>query len=211
MKKIYFAFVVLLLTASAFSQGVTTSAIGGKVTDDLGEPLPGASVVAIHTPSGTKYGAATDFDGFYRIRGMRTGGPYKVTISYIGFENFEDSNVFLQLGDVQRISTQLGEQANALDEVVIVAQSGGVFDSGKTGAETNVSQRQVNTLPTISRDISDFARLTPQAKVTGDNQISIAGQNNRFNAIYIDGAVNNDVFGLAGSGTNGGQTGVSPI
>ncbi|MFT5736446.1 MAG: hypothetical protein ACI9SG_000787, partial [Maribacter sp.] len=69
MKKIYFAFVVLLLTASAFSQGVTTSAIGGKVTDDLGEPLPGASVVAIHTPSGTKYGAATDFDGFYRIRG----------------------------------------------------------------------------------------------------------------------------------------------
>ncbi|MFS4468838.1 TonB-dependent receptor [Maribacter sp. 2210JD10-5] len=211
MKKIYLAIVAIFMAATAFSQGVTTSAIGGQVTDETGEPLPGASVVAIHTPSGTTYGAATDFDGYYRISGMRTGGPYKVTISYVGFENFENANLYLELGDSRRISAKLGEKANALDEVVVTAQSGGVFDAGKTGAETNVSQRQVNTLPTISRDISDFARLTPQAKITGDNVISIAGQNNRFNSIYIDGAVNNDVFGLAASGTNGGQTGVSPI
>jgi hypothetical protein len=211
MKKMYFAIVAFLFTAVVFSQGVTTSAIGGQVTDETGEPLPGASVVAIHTPSGSTYGAATDFDGYYRISNMRTGGPYQITISYIGYEDFKNANVFLNLGDAQRISAQLGEALNALDEIVVVAQSSGVFDAGKTGAETNVSQRQVTTLPTISRDISDFARLTPQAKVSGDNVISIAGQNNRYNAIYIDGAVNNDVFGLAGSGTNGGQTGVSPI
>lgn len=211
MKKMYFAIVALLFTTIAFSQGVTTASIGGQVTDETGEPLPGASVVAIHTPSGTTYGAATDFDGYYRISNMRTGGPYQVTISYIGYEDYKNSNVFLNLGDTQRISTQLGEALNALDEIVVVAQANGVFDSGKTGAETNVSQRQVTSLPTISRDISDFARLTPQAKVSGDNIISVAGQNNRYNAIYIDGAVNNDVFGLAGSGTNGGQTGVSPI
>lgn len=211
MRKMYFAIFAFLTTAIAFSQGVTTSAIGGQVTDETGEPLPGASVVAIHTPSGSTYGAATDFDGYYRISNMRTGGPYKLTISYIGYVDYRDEKLFLQLGDAQRISVQLSEATNALDEIVVVGQSNGVFDSGKTGAGTNVSQKQVSTLPTISRNIADFARLTPQAQVTGDDVISIAGQNNRYNAIYIDGAVNNDVFGLAGNGTNGGQTGVSPI
>nr|WP_299340234.1 carboxypeptidase regulatory-like domain-containing protein [Allomuricauda sp.] len=211
MKKIYLAIAAILVSAMAFSQGVTTSSMGGKVTDNTGEPLPGASVVAVHEPSGTTYGAATDFDGFYRISGMRTGGPYKITISYIGFNEDIREGVFLNLGQTERISSQLSESATALEEVIIVAQTGGLFDSGKTGAETNVSSRQVNNLPSISRNIADFARLTPQAKVTGDDVISISGQNNRFNAIYIDGAVNNDAFGLAGNGTNGGQTGVSPI
>lgn len=211
MRKIYFAMAAFFMTAIAFSQGVTTSAIGGQVTDASGESLLGANIVAVHTPSGSKYGAITDFDGFYRIANMRVGGPYAITVSYVGFEDYSDANVILQLGDSKRINVKLGEASNALDEVIVVAQTSGVFDAGKTGAETNISQRLVNSLPTISRNISDFARLTPQAKVTGDNVISIAGQNNRYNAIFIDGAVNNDVFGLASSGTNGGQTGVSPI
>ncbi|QWX83382.1 TonB-dependent receptor [Cellulophaga sp. HaHaR_3_176] len=211
MRKLYFTIVGLLFTAVAFSQGVTTSAIGGQVTDETGEPLPGASVVAIHTPSGSTYGAATDFDGYYRVSNMRVGGPYKLTISYIGYVDYKKEDLYLQLGDAQRFSVKLGESANELDEIVITAQSNGLFDSGKTGAGTNVSQKQVSSLPTISRNIADFARLTPQAQVSGDDVISIAGQNNRYNAIYIDGAVNNDVFGLAGNGTNGGQTGVSPI
>ncbi|MEO0528730.1 MAG: carboxypeptidase-like regulatory domain-containing protein, partial [Bacteroidota bacterium] len=87
MRKLYFVIAALLFSAMTFAQGVTTSSMGGKVTDNTGEPLPGASVVAVHTPSGTKYGAATDFDGFYRISGMRTGGPYTVTISYVGFND----------------------------------------------------------------------------------------------------------------------------
>jgi hypothetical protein len=203
--------VVMLFTAAGFAQGVTTASINGQVTEANGNPLPGASIVAIHTPSGTTYGVATDFDGYYRISNMRTGGPYSITISYVGFKEFKDENVFLNLGDSQKISVSLSEDANALDEVVVTGQSSSIFDSGKTGAETRVSQRQVNTLPSLSRNIADFARLTPQAQVSGDDVISIAGQNNRYNAIYIDGAVNNDVFGLAASGTNGGQTGVSPI
>ena len=211
MKKFYLAIVAVLFSAMAFAQGVTTSALGGKVTDNAGEPLPGASVVAIHVPSGTTYGAATDFDGFYRISGMRTGGPYKITISYIGFNDDVREGVYLSLGQASRISSQMQESATALDEIVVTGTSTGVFDPGKTGAETNVSREQVNTLPSVSRNIADFARLTPQARVTGDDVISISGQNNRFNAIYIDGAVNNDAFGLAGNGTNGGQTGVSPI
>ncbi|MEM9362861.1 MAG: carboxypeptidase regulatory-like domain-containing protein [Bacteroidota bacterium] len=211
MKKFYLAFVAVLFSATAFAQGVTTSSLGGKVTDNTGEPLPGASIVAVHTPSGTMYGAATDFDGFYRISGMRIGGPYTITISYIGFEDDVIEGIVLSLGQSERISRQLSENSTALDEVVITAQANGIFDSKKTGASTSIDNRKVTALPNVSRSIADFTRLTPQAQIREDNEISIAGQNNRYNALYIDGAINNDVFGLAGSGTNGGQTGVNPI
>jgi len=214
MKNFYqfLCFIALMLfSAVGLAQGVTTASINGQVTEANGDPLPGANVVAVHTPSGTKYGVATDFDGYYRISNMRTGGPYRITISYVGFQEYVSDQVYLALGESQKISVSLSEDANALDEVVITGQANSIFDSGKTGAETKVSRTQVNTLPTISRNIADFARLTPQAKITGDDVISIAGQNNRYNAIYIDGAVNNDAFGLASNGTNGGQTGVSPI
>lgn len=211
MKKMYLAFATFLMVATAFSQGVTTSAIGGQVMDNLGEPLPGASIVAVHTPSGTKYGAAADFDGFYRISGMRIGGPYTVTISYVGFNDDVNEGIYLNLGQSERISRQLSESSTALDEVVVTAQNSGVFDANKTGASTTIDNRKVSALPNVSRSIADFARLTPQAQIRGDNEISIAGQNNRYNALYVDGAVNNDVFGLSDAGTNGGQTGVNPI
>lgn len=206
--------VALLFTTMSFAQGVTTSSLGGKVTDDTNQPLPGATVVAVHVPTGTKYGAATGDDGFYRISNMRTGGPYKVTISYVGFQDYVEENVFLGLGQAERISTSLSESATALDEIVISGSKNPIFNKNKTGAETNISRRQIETLPQTSRSIADFVRITPQAQLTeGDDgfSISLAGQNNRFNAIYIDGAINNDVFGLAGSGTNGGQTGVNPF
>jgi hypothetical protein len=202
--------VVMLFATVAFSQGVTTASIGGLISDSQGEPLPGANVVAIHTPSGTTYGAASDFDGYFRISNMRVGGPYTITITYVGYKEYSDTNVFLQLGDSKRINIKMIEDANALDEVIISYEGDGTAGN-KTGASTRVTTRQVNSLPSVSRNIADFARLTPQAKISGDDVISIAGQNNRYNAIYIDGAVNNDVFGLAANGTNGGQTGVSPI
>ena len=204
----------LFMSASAFAQGVTTAGINGRVLDNNSEALLGATVVAVHVPTGSKYGAITDEDGYYRITNMRSGGPYSITISYVGFNDYSQGDVFLQLGDSKRVSVTLAEENNALDEVVITTQRDNVFDSNKTGAGTTVTSRDIATLPTVSRGIADFARITPQAQITeGDDgfSISLAGQNNRFNAIYIDGAVNNDVFGLAGSGTNGGQTGVNPF
>jgi outer membrane receptor for ferrienterochelin and colicin len=206
--------VMLLVTSISFSQGVTTSSLGGQVTDNNGDPLPGANVLAVHLPTGSRYGAATDFDGFYRIPNMRSGGPYTITISYVGFEDFVQQDVYLRLGQAERVSTQMSESATALDEVVVVATRDGIFDSNKTGTSTNINQRAISTIPTVSRSIADFVRLTPQAQIsegTDGFSISLGGQNNRYNAIYIDGAVNNDVFGLAGSGTNGGQTGVNPF
>ncbi|MGC1516040.1 MAG: carboxypeptidase regulatory-like domain-containing protein, partial [Maribacter sp.] len=214
MKKMYFAIAVFLMTVSAFSQGVTTASMGGQITDEAGEPLPGATVVAVHTPTNSTYGVTTDLDGYYRISNMRASGPYTLAISYIGFKTFNQDNIFLQLGNTERISISLSEDTSVLDEVVVTGNRSGIFDSKKTGASTNISQQQITTLPTVSRSIADFVRVTPQAQIsegTDGFSISLAGQNNRYNAIYVDGAVNNDVFGLAGSGTNGGQTGVNPF
>ncbi len=204
--KVVFTLMLIALSSNIFAQGVTTSSMNGKVTDANG-PLPGANVVAIHVPSGTKYGSSTDFDGFYRMSNMRVGGPYQITITYVGYQEFKESNIYLNLGESRRLSVTLQESANALDEVVIV----GSATPEKDGAATKVGRKQIDALPTLSRSIADFARLTPQAQVNSNGAISISGQNNRFNSIYLDGAVNNDVFGLSSSGTNGGSTGVSPI
>lgn len=202
------------MTAMSFAQGVTTSSINGRVLDNNDGPLPGANIVATHVPTGSVYGAVTDFDGFYRITNMKSGGPYTLTISYVGFDDYTQDGFSLSLGESKRISTKMAESSNALDEIVITATNNGVFNSNKTGTETSISERDITTLPTVSRSVADFARVTPSAQLTEGNDgfsISLGGQNNRYNAIYIDGAVNNDVFGLAGSGTNGGQTGVNPF
>ncbi|MFT5890219.1 MAG: outer membrane receptor protein involved in Fe transport [Dokdonia sp.] len=216
MKKITLLSVITLffMTAMSFAQGVTTSSINGRVLDNTDGPLPGATIIATHVPTGSVYGAVTDFDGFYRITNMKSGGPYNLSITYVGFQDFKKEGFGLSLGESKRISTKMVESSNALDEIVITAQNNGIFNSNKTGSETSISERDINTLPTVSRSLADFARVTPSAQLTEGNDgfsISLGGQNNRYNAIYIDGAVNNDVFGLAGSGTNGGQTGVNPF
>ncbi|MEM0576243.1 TonB-dependent receptor [Flavobacterium polysaccharolyticum] len=196
-----------------YGQGNTTSSINGVVFDDDKDPqpLPGATILAVHTPSGTRYTTTTDFTGNYRISNMRVGGPYEITISYVGFKAYKDNDVNLQLGESKSVKVSLASESNQLKEVVVKASRDNTFNSKKTGSQTVVDSRKISALPSLSRNISDFARLTPQAQVRGDDVLSIGGQNNRFNAIYIDGAVSNDVFGLAANGTNGGQTGVSPI
>ncbi len=214
MKKL---FTLLLLSSISFAglwaQGSTSSSISGKVKDyDTKDGLIATAVVATHVPSGTIYGATTDDAGFFRIPGMRVGGPYTVQITYVGYETFTKENVYLNLGQNLKIDALLSTASIGLEEVVISA--GGLFDGTKTGAETVIDEEQINILPTVSRSIGDFTRLTPQSRTTEGNdgfELSFAGQNNRYNSIYIDGAISNDVFGLAGSGTNGGQTGVSPI
>ncbi|RDY57687.1 TonB-dependent receptor [Flagellimonas nanhaiensis] len=204
----------LTLLSFGYGQGVTTSSIGGRILDGDGEPLLGTNIKVTHLPSGTLYGGTTDFDGYFRVTGMRPGGPYRVEVSFMGFDDYVEENIFLQLGESYRINTQLNETTTALEGVVVTAQSSGVFNSNRTGAETNISNRLIQTIPAASRSIADFVRLTPQAQIREGNDgftVSLGGQNNRYNAIYIDGAINNDVFGLAGSGTNGGQTGVNPF
>ncbi len=204
-----------LFVGFLFGQGSTTASINGRITDTNGEPLIGANVLAEHTQSGSIYGNTTDVDGFFRIPGMRVGGPYKVTLSYTGFKDQVFEGIFLELGQTLKLDSKLDETATELQAVEVVASSSEIFDGNRTGQETVINEKSINTLPTTTRSIADFARLNPLVRVDNNNSdgfsLSIAGQNNRFNAIYIDGIVNNDVFGLAGSGTNGGQTGAGPV
>jgi outer membrane receptor for ferrienterochelin and colicin len=207
-------FFSVLFSATAFGQGATTAAINGQVTAQTGEGLPGATVLAVHKPTGSRYGTTTNEAGRYTLANMRVGGPYTVTVSFVGYEQAQESGILLQLGQRYQLNVQLRDQTTELEGVEVVANQYDVIDGNRTGASTVVSVDQINSQPTVTRSIGDFVRLTPQARIdeTSDGySISIAGVNNRLNAIYIDGAVNNDVFGLAGSGTNGGQSGVSPI
>lgn len=206
-------FVTLLLLLSShlvWAQGTTTAAMNGVVQDQSGSPLPGATVIAVHTPTNTQYVAATNAEGRYNIQNMRVGGPYTVRTSYVGYQEQRFDNINLALGQNFRLDLTISESTTTLGEVQITATQDKVINSDRTGAATNVSTEQLESLPTISRSLNDFTRITPQATTSGSG-ISFAGQNNRFNNFSIDGTVNNDVFGLSASGTNGGQTGVQPI
>ena len=210
--KMFFVLAVLIYAnPDVYAQGNTNSSISGVVYEKGSQTLPGASILAVHTPSGTRYSASTDGTGNFSISNMRVGGPYKITITFVGFSDFSENEVYLQLGENKTFKIVLAEQSNELQEVVVKAVRDNTFNSQRTGAQTVINSDKIKALPSLSRNIADFARLTPQAQLRGDDILSIGGQNNRFNAIYIDGAVSNDVFGLAANGTNGGQTGVSPI
>ncbi|WP_235337158.1 TonB-dependent receptor [Pontibacter korlensis] len=184
--------------------------MNGVVQDQSGVALPGATVIATHTPTNTEYIANTNTEGRYNFQNMRVGGPYTVRTSYIGYQDQLVQNINLALGQNYRLDLTLAESTTTLGEVQVTANQDKVINSDRTGASTNVSTEQIQSLPTISRSLNDFTRITPQASTAGQG-ISFAGQNNRFNNFSIDGTVNNDVFGLSASGTNGGQTGVQPI
>jgi len=194
---------------SGYSQ-VTTSGINGKVTAADNESLPGATVIAVHQPSGTQYGTVSNTEGRFTLMNMRVGGPYTVTVSFVGNSTKVYNDITLSLGSMADLQVKLEESATAIDEVIVSSTRGAAFSSERTGATTNITKDQVQAIPTISRGLKDFTKMSPLANTSGSGT-SFAGSNNRYNQFAIDGIVNNDVFGLAASGTNGGQTGIEPI
>ncbi|MFT6369625.1 MAG: hypothetical protein ACJAWH_000704 [Maribacter sp.] len=202
MKKMYFAFVVLLMTASAFSQGVTTSSMQGVVADQSGEALFGANIVATHTPSGSLYGAISNEDGRFYLPNIRVGGPYTVKVTYVGFQDRTFQGIVLGLGQSYNLKVVLSEGME-LEEVVVTSTRGNVIDPDRTGASINLSRDKIDALPTVNRSIEDFTRLTPQS-----NGSSFAGTSSRFNNYTIDGNIYNNNFGL-GSGQFAGGSPIS--
>ncbi|MFZ1290531.1 MAG: carboxypeptidase regulatory-like domain-containing protein [Melioribacteraceae bacterium] len=214
----YFKSTLLLLLismGSLFAQGVTTSSINGIVVDGDGNSLPGANVIAIHTPSNTTYGASTRLDGRFFIAGMRVGGPYKVTASYVGFKDQVKDNIYLNLGVSSDVNFSMADEGIELGEIVVAGERDAIFSSERTGASTAINKEAIKTLPTITGRIGDFARLTPQFSRAGvpdgssAQGFSFAGQDNRYNNISVDGSYFNNSFGLAGQ--PGDRTGVAPI
>ena len=200
----FFALLMMLPVSAIFAQGSTTAALAGNVVDEKGQGLPGASVIAVHEPTGSRYGGSTRADGRYNIVNMRVGGPYKITVSFVGYKNAVQSGIVLTLAQELRQNFKLEVNQSQLEEVKVVASLSSIINSGRTGAATTVSNNQITTLPTLNRSLGDFARLDPRA-----NGLNFAGRNALYNNITVDGAFFNNAFAL--SSTIGGQSGASPI
>lgn len=203
----FFTAITMLCVVFGLNAQVTTSALSGVVTDENGQSMIGATVTALHNPSGTKYNTVSNVDGRYTIQGMRPGGPYTVTISYIGYETAECTNVMLQLGNTYKLDCPMRYGAQNLNEVVVTAQG----KRQEAGASRNFDLSTIENTATVNRNIYDVVKNMPSANYNKLGGMSFAGSNNRYNSFQVDGAVQNDVFGLAASGTNGGQANANPI
>jgi Carboxypeptidase regulatory-like domain/TonB-dependent Receptor Plug Domain len=209
LKRIFQALALTLAIPLFTTAQETNSSIGGIVRAGNGDPLVGATITATHVPTGSIYRVVARAGGRYDISNMNPGGPYTIIATFVGFQDEKREDVFLTLGEKSRFDFALVDKSGNLTELVLTTRK--ASNQGKGGTETGIGNDKVTNIPTVSRSLNDYLRYTPQAKVTGDGGVSIAGQNNRYNAFYIDGAINNDVFGLAASGTNGGQANINPI
>lgn len=179
--------------------------MAGKVTFDsqAGEEVIGATVVAVHAPSGTRYTAVTNVSGRFTIQGMRTGGPYEVTVSYIGYQNKTVKGVILQLGETYNLNVSITENANEIGEIVISGKATKLTIENM-GAATNINSEQITNMPTVNRNITEMTRLSPY----GGNGMSFAGTDGRLGNFTVDGANFNNNFGLS-SGLPGGGNPIS--
>ncbi len=198
-EKLLLGYVLLLATTSLFAQQ-TTSVISGKIADSKSDGLLGATVTVIFTPTNTSYGVVSNDEGRYFIANLNPGGPYDIIITFVGFKTERFNNVYLKLGETQKIDVALVEEAQQLREVSVLGVNQEVTE--KTGTGINVSREQIATLPTLGRSFSDFTRLTPQS-----SNNSFAGTSFRYNNITLDGAINNDAIGFSPS--LGGLTGTA--
>lgn len=194
------AIVAMFAVVSAYAQ-VTTSSLGGRVVDANGEPVVGAAVVATHEPSGTVYGVITNENGRYTMNGMRTGGPYKVEFSCLGYQTLTYTDVTLQLAEVFALNGTLNADSEMLGEAMVVAAPASKFSAQKMGSATNISSRDIVSVPTVNRSITDVTRLSPY----GGNGMSFAGADGRTANFSVDGANFNNNFGLNDNLPGGGS------
>ena len=197
------AFAAMFVGVTAFAQ-LTTSSLNGLVADASGEPVIGAAVIATHTESGTSYATVTNNEGRYYINGMRAGGPYKVEVSCLGYRTVAFTDVTLQLAESLSLNAKLEDDAQMLSEAIVISNATSKFAAEKTGAATNISNRQIAELPTVSRSITDVTRLSPY----GGNGMSFAGADGRTANFTVDGANFNNNFGL-NDGLPGGGSPIS--
>ena len=203
---LFFLVLTFSISNQIFAQGVTTAAMNGLVQDTDGNPLPGANVIAVHIPTGTQYGASTRENGLFNLPNLRIGGPYTVTVSFIGYNPASQENIQLTLGQNFRLEFTLQSEAVELGEVVISAEQNQVLNSSRTGAETFITEDEIQVLPTIKRSTRDLIRLDPRS----DGNYSFGGKNWLFNNISVDGSYFNNPFGLDDPAP-GGQTNAEPI
>ena len=184
------------MVSTAMAQ-ITTSGISGKVTAN-GEDIIGATIKAVHQPSGTVYRAVTNIDGRYSIQGMRPGGPYVLEVSYVGYKTKEVKNFNLSLGQNTILNESLSENAEMLQDVVVTADRNNNMRTDRAGATTSINADQIEAVPTVSRSMNDLLKLTPQGANVGSG-FSVGGGNYRQSYVTVDGAAFNNAFGIGGN------------
>jgi outer membrane receptor for ferrienterochelin and colicin len=202
MSRLTLGLLAALATAPAFAQS-TSAGVGGVVTGADGQPVAGAEVTIVHTESGTVSRTTTGADGRYTARGLRVGGPYTVTITKADAGTASEDGVYLNLDKVNEVDVSLNNNVTTLETVQAIATGGSeIFSANKMGAGSNVTREQIEAFPSIERNLQDYARLDPRVVQTDKsrNEISVGGQNPRYNAIRVDGISTNDAFGLESNG-----------
>jgi outer membrane receptor for ferrienterochelin and colicin len=208
-RRLLFLMAIVFTAIAPFAQAqVTTGSLAGTVMASDGSALPGVTVEAVHVPTGTRYDSVTGLNGRYTMQNVRVGGPYRVTATLDGFRPAEIANVSVALGTTAEVPVTL--QLAAVSETIeVTAQTDDIINPNRSGATSTVSTEEIETLPTVNRTLQDFARTNPYVNVDPQDfsatRMTVAGKSNRYNNIQIDGAVNNDLFGLADTGTPGGQ------
>ncbi len=213
MNKLYqIAFLLLLISPLALlSQANTTASVTGFVYDTEGMPLQGATILLEHVPTGTKTGGFSTSTGKFTVVGLKIGGPYKMTVSMVGREKVEQIGIWLSINQNYDTKILLPESGVTSDEVTVTADKNEIISANRMGSSQHVSQKDIDALPTISRSIHDYSRLSPLVVSSTGSGSNVAGRNSKFNSITVDGAIMSDAFGLASSGTPGGQAGSEAI
>jgi hypothetical protein len=205
MRKIVMIILAFVMPFAALRAQETTSELQGTVTDDSGAPLAGATIQALHTPTGTSYTTTTRKDGRFNLGNVRVGGPYTVKVTFVGYTEQTLSDIMLTLGTAYKADVKLVSSSSSLKEIVVTGnRSDKVFSKSRTGSAETINRQQIERLPTNNRSLSDLTRLTPSA-----NGSSFGGRSNLYNNLTVNGASFNNTFGL--SGTLGGQTNSQPI
>ena len=199
-KRILAFLAAVFVSLAAWAQ-VTTSSLSGKVSDTGGEAVPGATVVAVHVPSGTQYFGLTNAEGRFNINGMRSGGPYSVEFSCLGYQSVKFTDVTLTLAEVYALDATLSDDIQMLDQAVVISSAASKFPTEKTGSATNISNKEIVSIPTVYRNITDVTRLSP----FGGNGMSFGGTDGRTANFTVDGANFNNNFGLSDKLPGGGN------
>lgn len=200
LKKIFLFIALVFLSAAIVQAQVTTSSITGKITDEAGTPVQGATVVATHTPTGSVYSGVTNESGNINLGNVQVGGPYKISVSHVGFATDNQDDIYLQLGQPFVLNVKLVSGAKVIEEVVVTGTRNSLLRNNRTGATTTVTRNQIENLPSITRSVNDLTRLTPQA-----NGTAVGGGNYRSNNFTVDGANFNNQFGIGQNVPAGGS------
>ena len=204
MKKLYVLMFALLTSVVAMAQ-VTTSNMSGKITDANGEPLVGATVIAVHTPSGTEYYAVANTNGEYRLGNIRPGGPYTITVEMLGYRSLERQGVTASLAETLTYDVQMVEESQSMETIVVLADGpNSNMRTANAGAVTAVSREAIANTPSLSRSMNDIMRLSPQSMTTGSG-FAVGGGNYRQSFVTVDGASFNNTFGIGENLPAGGS------